>query len=155
MGRAAVASLPLLSGSHSPSRANTGGSSRLRRGEERLLCRPPAGALPSSPANRVRSLRDIYLSTAPSASAFLSVVLPCSFKPQGHHAGPLGPVSPDLPPGQGSHGFCLINNVALAAAYARRARPSLRAAARERAGGDRQKCSSTANEVAVTQSAYH
>jgi hypothetical protein len=36
---------------------------------------------------------------------------------QGHHAGSRGVVTDD--PAQGSHGFCLINNVAVAAAYAR------------------------------------
>ena len=43
----------------------------------------------------------------------------CAVRPPGHHAGPLGPVSANEPPGQGSHGFCLLNNVAIAAAYAR------------------------------------
>ena len=44
----------------------------------------------------------------------------CAVRPPGHHAGPLGPVGlPGDPIGQGSHGFCLINNVAVAAAYAR------------------------------------
>jgi len=44
----------------------------------------------------------------------------CAVRPPGHHSGPLGPVGPPGDPiGQGSHGFCLINNVAVAAAYAR------------------------------------
>ena len=44
----------------------------------------------------------------------------CAVRPPGHHSGPLGPVGlPGDPIGQGSHGFCLINNVAVAAAYAR------------------------------------
>lgn len=44
----------------------------------------------------------------------------CAVRPPGHHAGPLGPVgTPREPLGTGSHGFCLINNVAVAAAYAR------------------------------------
>ena len=44
----------------------------------------------------------------------------CAVRPPGHHSGPLGPVgTPGEPIGTGSHGFCLINNVAVAAAYAR------------------------------------
>ncbi|ABO97979.1 predicted protein, partial [Ostreococcus lucimarinus CCE9901] len=44
----------------------------------------------------------------------------CAVRPPGHHSGPLGPVgTPSEPIGTGSHGFCLINNVAVAAAYAR------------------------------------
>jgi len=39
-------------------------------------------------------------------------------RPPGHHAGPFGPVTPGEPPGSGSHGFCLLNNVAIGAAYA-------------------------------------
>jgi len=42
----------------------------------------------------------------------------CAVRPPGHHAGPFGPVSPSEPPGSGSHGFCLLNNVAIGAAYA-------------------------------------
>ena len=42
----------------------------------------------------------------------------CAVRPPGHHAGPFGPVSPHEPPGSGSHGFCLLNNVAIGAAYA-------------------------------------
>jgi len=42
----------------------------------------------------------------------------CCVRPPGHHAGPFGPVSPNEPPGSGSHGFCLLNNVAIGAAYA-------------------------------------
>ena len=42
----------------------------------------------------------------------------CAVRPPGHHAGPFGPVSPTEPPGSGSHGFCLLNNVAIGAAYA-------------------------------------
>lgn len=42
----------------------------------------------------------------------------CSVRPPGHHAGPRGIVrcSNDT---EGSHGFCLLNNVAIGAAYAR------------------------------------
>jgi acetoin utilization deacetylase AcuC-like enzyme len=42
----------------------------------------------------------------------------CSVRPPGHHAGPRGIVkcANDL---EGSHGFCLLNNVAIGAAYAR------------------------------------
>ena len=40
-------------------------------------------------------------------------------RPPGHHAGPNGPVAAPGEPGPGSHGFCLLNNVALGAAYAR------------------------------------
>ena len=44
----------------------------------------------------------------------------CAVRPPGHHAGPNGPVpAPGEPVGSGSHGFCLLNNVALGAAYAR------------------------------------
>lgn len=44
----------------------------------------------------------------------------CAVRPPGHHAGPNGPVpAPGDPVGTGSHGFCLLNNVALGAAYAR------------------------------------
>ena len=44
----------------------------------------------------------------------------CAVRPPGHHSGPFGPVgTPGDPIGTGSHGFCLINNVAVAAAYAR------------------------------------
>ncbi len=49
----------------------------------------------------------------------------CATRPPGHHAGPSGavefpdPTRPGLTkPGSGSHGFCLICNVAVAAAYA-------------------------------------
>lgn len=42
----------------------------------------------------------------------------CAVRPPGHHAGPRGIVrcSNDQ---EGSHGFCLLNNVAIGAAYAR------------------------------------
>ena len=43
----------------------------------------------------------------------------CAVRPPGHHAGPNGPVAAPGEPGPGSHGFCLLNNVALGAAYAR------------------------------------
>ena len=49
----------------------------------------------------------------------------CAVRPPGHHAGPTGAVSggstdPTVPMmgGSQSHGFCLLNNVAVAAAYA-------------------------------------
>ena len=49
----------------------------------------------------------------------------CAVRPPGHHAGPTGAVSggstdPTIPMAGGSHshGFCLLNNVAVAAAYA-------------------------------------
>ena len=43
----------------------------------------------------------------------------CAVRPPGHHV-PNGPVpAPGDPIGSGSHGFCLLNNVALGAAYAR------------------------------------
>lgn len=42
----------------------------------------------------------------------------CAVRPPGHHAGPRGlVVCPNDP--TGSHGFCLLNNVAIGAAYAR------------------------------------
>lgn len=39
-------------------------------------------------------------------------------RPPGHHAGPRGIVTCPNDP-EGSHGFCLLNNVAIGAAYAR------------------------------------
>lgn len=40
----------------------------------------------------------------------------CPIRPPGHHAGPRGPVKGES--GAESHGFCLLNNVAIAASYA-------------------------------------
>jgi len=42
----------------------------------------------------------------------------CAVRPPGHHAGPRGIVKCENDP-EGSHGFCLLNNVAIGAAYAR------------------------------------
>ncbi|KAL7552660.1 hypothetical protein ACHAWF_016319 [Thalassiosira exigua] len=42
----------------------------------------------------------------------------CAIRPPGHHAGPKGIVTCPNDP-VGSHGFCLLNNVAIGAAYAR------------------------------------
>lgn len=42
----------------------------------------------------------------------------CAVRPPGHHAGPRGIVKCANDP-EGSHGFCLLNNVAIGAAYAR------------------------------------
>lgn len=42
----------------------------------------------------------------------------CAVRPPGHHAGPWGKVTNANDP-NGSHGFCLLNNVAIAAAHAR------------------------------------
>lgn len=42
----------------------------------------------------------------------------CIVRPPGHHAGPVGKVVCENDP-EGSHGFCLFNNVAVGAAYAR------------------------------------
>lgn len=42
----------------------------------------------------------------------------CAVRPPGHHAGPRGIVRCPNDP-EGSHGFCLLNNVAIGAAYAR------------------------------------
>lgn len=42
----------------------------------------------------------------------------CAIRPPGHHAGPRGIVTCPNDP-DGSHGFCLLNNVAVGAAYAR------------------------------------
>ncbi|DAZ94873.1 TPA: hypothetical protein N0F65_008175 [Lagenidium giganteum] len=42
----------------------------------------------------------------------------CIVRPPGHHAGPVGKVVCENDP-EGSHGFCLFNNVAIGAAYAR------------------------------------
>ena len=41
----------------------------------------------------------------------------CAVRPPGHHAGPTGVVTCDNEP-HGSHGFCLLNNVAIGGAYA-------------------------------------
>ena len=41
----------------------------------------------------------------------------CPVRPPGHHAGPRGVVTSERDP-DGSHGFCLLNNVAVGAAYA-------------------------------------
>jgi len=41
----------------------------------------------------------------------------CAIRPPGHHAGPRGLVDSPNIGGEGSHGFCLINNIAVAAAY--------------------------------------
>lgn len=41
----------------------------------------------------------------------------CAVRPPGHHAGPRG-VVPSANDPNGSHGFCLVNNVAAGAAYA-------------------------------------
>lgn len=41
----------------------------------------------------------------------------CAIRPPGHHAGPFGIVASEKDP-EGSHGFCILNNVAIAAAYA-------------------------------------
>ena len=43
----------------------------------------------------------------------------CAVRPPGHHAGPRGIVRCANDPEGGSHGFCLLNNVAIGAAYAR------------------------------------
>ncbi|EEC45284.1 predicted protein, partial [Phaeodactylum tricornutum CCAP 1055/1] len=43
----------------------------------------------------------------------------CAVRPPGHHAGPTGIVKCANDPEGGSHGFCLLNNVAIGAAYAR------------------------------------
>jgi acetoin utilization deacetylase AcuC-like enzyme len=43
----------------------------------------------------------------------------CAIRPPGHHAGPRGIVRCMNDPDGGSHGFCLLNNVAIGAAYAR------------------------------------
>jgi len=42
----------------------------------------------------------------------------CAVRPPGHHAGPRG-IVPCVNDPNGSHGFCLLNNVAIGAAYAR------------------------------------
>ena len=43
----------------------------------------------------------------------------CAVRPPGHHAGPWGIVRCANDPEGGSHGFCLLNNVCIGAAYAR------------------------------------
>lgn len=41
----------------------------------------------------------------------------CAVRPPGHHAGPTGIVS-NVNEAAGSHGFCILNNVSIGAAYA-------------------------------------
>ena len=41
----------------------------------------------------------------------------CAVRPPGHHAGPVGVVTSKRDP-HGSHGFCLLNNIAIGGAYA-------------------------------------
>jgi acetoin utilization deacetylase AcuC-like enzyme len=41
----------------------------------------------------------------------------CAVRPPGHHAGPSGLV-PNRNDPHGSHGFCILSNIAIAAAYA-------------------------------------
>ena len=41
----------------------------------------------------------------------------CAIRPPGHHAGPTGIVTCANDP-NGSHGFCILSNIAIAAAYA-------------------------------------
>lgn len=41
----------------------------------------------------------------------------CAVRPPGHHAGPTGIAEFERQP-HGSHGFCLLNNLAIGAAYA-------------------------------------
>ena len=41
----------------------------------------------------------------------------CAVRPPGHHAGPTGVAEFEQQP-HGSHGFCLLNNLAIGAAYA-------------------------------------
>lgn len=48
----------------------------------------------------------------------------CAVRPPGHHSGPSGLVSTDENIGD-SHGFCLLNNVAVGAAYAKALYPDL------------------------------
>jgi acetoin utilization deacetylase AcuC-like enzyme/ankyrin repeat protein len=43
----------------------------------------------------------------------------CAVRPPGHHVGPYGAVYSEEDPGSKSTGFCLFNNVAIAAAYAK------------------------------------
>ncbi|GKY96269.1 hypothetical protein MPSEU_000586400 [Mayamaea pseudoterrestris] len=43
----------------------------------------------------------------------------CAIRPPGHHAGPRGIVTGCANDPEGSHGFCLLNNVCIGAAYAR------------------------------------
>lgn len=43
----------------------------------------------------------------------------CVVRPPGHHAGPMGGVTPPGELSPGSQGFCLLSNVAIGAAYAR------------------------------------
>ena len=42
----------------------------------------------------------------------------CAVRPPGHHAGPSGVVPGPIGGGSESHGFCLLNNVSIGAAYA-------------------------------------
>lgn len=56
----------------------------------------------------------------------------CAVRPPGHHAGPRGVVASKKDP-NGSHGFCLLNNLAIAAAYAMNVHRCARAPRRARA----------------------
>lgn len=42
----------------------------------------------------------------------------CAVRPPGHHAGPTGVVKSGKDNSEGSHGFCIFNNVAIGASYA-------------------------------------
>lgn len=43
----------------------------------------------------------------------------CAVRPPGHHVGPIGAVGSEEEPGSKSTGFCLFNNIAIAAGYAK------------------------------------
>ena len=65
----------------------------------------PAAALPAS------------VPAVPNAVPLQARNVFCAVRPPGHHAGPTGKVPSQRDP-IGSHGFCLLNNLAIAAAYA-------------------------------------
>jgi len=43
----------------------------------------------------------------------------CLVRPPGHHSGPTGAVASELDRSQTSNGFCIFNNIAIGAAYAK------------------------------------
>ena len=97
-----------------------------------------SAAAAATPHTKVHDIKLIDQDTAVSASTFRAALRAagsmlhaveavcagrarhafCAVRPPGHHAGPHGLVTCPNDP-DGSHGFCIFNNVAIAAAYAR------------------------------------
>ena len=68
------------------------------------------------PGGGGRAARSCHVLPAPARRAQARNAF-CAVRPPGHHAGPRG-VVPSVNDPNGSHGFCLVNNVAVGAAYA-------------------------------------